>query len=388
MSHETRSWLWFSALMLAIVMPFAVFLPDDQNIPALTGLITTNPGLNIPEIADGNILDLPVSRWIFYIWITGIAVLLTGLGKSAIHTGNLIKRAKNLPDKLEILIGKTDHGIPVFSSDQISSPLVTGFKRQVILLPEHMLPGLSAEVLTGILHHEYAHIHRNDMWIMVIQKLFTAIFWWNPVIYFMGRKLDQSREMACDERAARKTGDAKQYAHFLLSSAEQIILAKKHPLAVGIFQPSQNLKQRIERLKKMNIRTIKQGRASSFIWCLGLMIIAAGASYALTPRLAQADQTGITPAEMLKYKENLLPRSYDAPVYPGQARDDKLEGHVILKFDVTDKGKTVKHTIVESSSDIFNEASLTAVRSFSYEPHPDKILITDVFHKIEYRLGE
>ncbi|VAW02611.1 hypothetical protein MNBD_ALPHA01-538, partial [hydrothermal vent metagenome] len=330
MSHETRSWLWFSAFLLAIALPFAVFLPDDQNISAVVGLISANPGQNIPDIADGNIFHLPLTHWIFYIWITGAAIMLAGLGKSAVHTWGIISRTGKLPDSLDIFIRKINHDIPVYSSDRISSPLVTGFRRQVILLPEYMLTALSPEALTGILHHEYAHIHRNDMRVMVIQRLLCAIFWWNPVIYFMSARLDRSREMACDERAAHKTGDALQYAHSLLSSAEQIILAKQRYLAVSIFQKKQNLKQRIERLKIMNINTIRHGRMTVFIWCLGLVTIAAGAAYILTPRLAQADQADIT-GEIITYKESLLPISQTPPGYPEMALENRLEGYVILK---------------------------------------------------------
>ena len=387
MSHETRSWLWLSAFLLAIALPFAVFLPAGQNSPALGGLITESLGRNIPEISEGNIFYLPLTHWIFYIWITGAAIMLAHLGKSAVHTWGIISRAGRLPDSLDIFIRKINHDIPVYSSDRISSPLVTGFRRQVILLPEYMLTALSPEALTGILHHEYGHIHRNDMRVMIIQRLLCAIFWWNPVIYFMSARLDRSREMACDERAALITGDALQYARSLLSGAEQILLAKQRCLAVGIFQKKQNLKQRIERLKIMNIRTIRHGRMTVFIWCLGLVTIAAGAAYVFTPRLAQADQADIT-GEMITYKESLLPISQTPPGYPEMALENKLEGYVILKFDVTEKGKTINHTIVKTSNDIFNETSLAAVRSFTYKPHPDKIPVTDVFHKIEYQLNE
>ncbi len=57
------------------------------------------------------------------------------------------------------------------------------------------------------------------------------------------------------------------------------------------------------------------------------------------------------------------------PIYPRAAREQKIEGHVIVEFTVASDGSTADLTVVESvPPDIFDRAALEAVRRFKYKP--------------------
>ena len=55
-------------------------------------------------------------------------------------------------------------------------------------------------------------------------------------------------------------------------------------------------------------------------------------------------------------------------VYPEAARRAGLEGQVVLKLRVSDKGKVVEARVVESAGNGFDEAALEAVRRFTFSP--------------------
>ncbi len=55
-------------------------------------------------------------------------------------------------------------------------------------------------------------------------------------------------------------------------------------------------------------------------------------------------------------------------VYPEAARRAGLEGQVVLKLRISDKGKVVDARVVESAGHGFDEAALEAVRKFTFAP--------------------
>lgn len=378
MTHETRSWLWLSAFMLAVFMPLVIFLPAQgdtgrmQNLLYQTFSITDNGPAVINTSVNFYI-------WGLALWAAGTVFQLVRLCRSALHTRRIISGASALPEGLSASVA-----CPIRCSDQIAGPLVTGFFRQIILLPVHMVNRLSPNSLNHILHHEYAHIQRHDIRIMMVQKILSALYWWNPVLHLMVRHLNQSREMACDERAVLCSNDIRNYTRSLLSSAEHILITRQSPLMVGIFHHRKNLIQRIERLKSMNIKMIRHSKKTSLFWSISLISVALVAGYVTTPRLALADQT-ILAGEVGK---NLFPISKTSPVYPESAEEQKLEGYVIVKFDVMGDGRTANITIEESSSELFNRPSLIAARSFVYKPRTDNKVMRNVLHKISYALAE
>ena len=117
-----------------------------------------------------------------------------------------------------------------------------------------------------------------------------------------------------------------------------------------------------------------------------MVFLASSAAYILTPRLALADKPPVAESKG-GYLSPILNISEIQPVYPKQAVKQKLEGHVVLKFDVTKNGTTTNHSIQESSDEIFNKSALEAARKFIYKLQPDSSAATDVLHRINFKLN-
>jgi protein TonB len=62
-----------------------------------------------------------------------------------------------------------------------------------------------------------------------------------------------------------------------------------------------------------------------------------------------------------------LDRSVE-PEYPEYARQHQIEGRVMLRVTVSEKGKVTDARVMESSDRMFNEPALAAVRQFHFKP--------------------
>ncbi len=101
-------------------------------------------------------------------------------------------------------------------NDQAPSPFVVGFIEPQLVLPNELLT--KADALETVIVHEVAHLRRGDMLVRYLQwTTGTLLFFW-PVVAWVNRRIDEAREVACDEWALRQgklsPGD---YARCLLS---------------------------------------------------------------------------------------------------------------------------------------------------------------------------
>jgi len=89
--------------------------------------------------------------------------------------------------------------IPIYVSDGISSPCVTGIVPTVYITSY----AKDCKDLDLIIKHELTHIsHGDHIWALV--RVFAVIvFWWNPLIWAAAILSKRDAELACDESVAR-----------------------------------------------------------------------------------------------------------------------------------------------------------------------------------------
>lgn len=112
-------------------------------------------------------------------------------------------------------------------SEGVSSPLLVGQFRPLILLPVAMVNQLTIQEVEAILAHELAHLRRYDFVLNVIQLLIEAIFYYHPANWWIGKQIRTYRELASDDLAIGQTGEALVYAKALLTLAEQPVVSTK-----------------------------------------------------------------------------------------------------------------------------------------------------------------
>ena len=157
------------------------------------------------------------------IWAVGCAVLLCAwLMRRARLAHDLRGGAEitqgGLHDALERARAKLKIARPVklLVSPQVIVPGVWRTRRPVIALPQNVASHLSEEEVEAMLMHEMVHIARWDNFASNLSMLLCCLFWFNPLVWLIDRRLLAEREAACDEKVIELGASASVYAASLL----------------------------------------------------------------------------------------------------------------------------------------------------------------------------
>jgi uncharacterized protein (TIGR03435 family) len=97
--------------------------------------------------------------------------------------------------------------------------------------------------MDAILAHELCHVRRRDNLMAAIHMIVQAIFWFHPLVWWLGTRLMEERELACDEEVLRLGWQPQVYAAAILSVCKLYV---ETPLACVAGVSGMNLRKRIE----------------------------------------------------------------------------------------------------------------------------------------------
>jgi bla regulator protein BlaR1 len=109
------------------------------------------------------------------------------------------------------------HGTALLTSDDLASPISWGLIRPVILLNSRAVEA-SAEA-EAIIAHELAHVARMDWIKLLLARVATALFWFNPLVWMLAREAHQLREEAADDSVLAADIVDTDYAQLLVGVA-------------------------------------------------------------------------------------------------------------------------------------------------------------------------
>jgi beta-lactamase regulating signal transducer with metallopeptidase domain len=154
-------------------------------------------------------------------------------------------------------------GAPIavkFSASRLEPGLV-GILRPVILLPQGIKQQLSPAELQAVLAHELCHWRRHDNLLATIHMLVEALFWFFPLVWWLGARLNAERERACDESVLADGNDPQMYAEGILKVC-RAYLQSPLPCVAGI--SGAGLKKRMETIME-NRLIVKLNAARKFV---------------------------------------------------------------------------------------------------------------------------
>lgn len=238
------------------------------------------PLFTLPEIQLPD-LGLPLLA----IWLAGVVFLLARTARDLIAVERLVARAQpaDLPDALKARM----KGVRVLVSPEAPGPMAAGLFKPSIVLPVSI--ALGSPGMAALLEHEHAHIRRRDMLAALGQRVVLALMWWSPALYWMSRRIDEEREVACDEAAVDRTGDAKAFARAMTKQAENQLWVRAPKLAVGAIGPRSQFGRRIKRLIDIAKTGGHPARYSGRLAFAGLALAVAVAAM-ITPRFTAEAQ--------------------------------------------------------------------------------------------------
>jgi beta-lactamase regulating signal transducer with metallopeptidase domain len=130
------------------------------------------------------------------------------------------------------------------------------------VLPEWFSSQASKDEISSILSHELAHIRRHDFLLNLVYELLILPISFHPAAALIKARIDQTRELACDEIAAESMSTRTQYARSLLSIAQSIAANPRPSMlgyAMGLFDTN-ILEDRIMNVLAKAMESVRQGR--------------------------------------------------------------------------------------------------------------------------------
>jgi TonB family protein len=266
-------------------------------------------------------------------------------------------------------------GASIAASSRIFSPVTMGLRRKLILLPASMAELLTAADLHTVIAHEFAHIHRKDFLKNLLYQGLSLPVTYHPMLWLTRARIMESREMVCDQMATTVTG-RNEYAQSLLRLASLLVAGKLHttPHTIGIFDANV-FERRLMNLTEKHKEIQGVCRVAIVAACVALGLATCGTALALGMHVNAPSEGGNSSASKAPRQltvpaavmaGNILTKA--VPVYPPAAKKAKIQGTVVLSA-VIGKDGNVKSIQVVSGPNELQQASIDAVRQWTYKPY-------------------
>ena len=140
--------------------------------------------------------------------------------------------------------------LTIVPSGSSIEPSVFGLFRPVLVWPAGLSARLTDEELEAILLHELSHGRRRDNLTAALHMVVEAVFWFHPLVWWIGVRLIDEREKACDEDVLRWGGASQVYAEGILKVCEFCL---ESPLVCAAGVTGSDLKRRIEGIARNRV---------------------------------------------------------------------------------------------------------------------------------------
>jgi len=242
---RVRHWLWFAA-SIKFLIPFSLFIALGSLVPrrAVPAAVPSKVYVVMDQVSQPFTAPAvvpvmppapsPLPAILLSVWALGFIGITCAWWvrwrriRSAVRAGS--------PLHLEL-------SIQVRSSPTLFEPGIFGIFRPTLLLPEGIFNRLTLAQLRAVIAHELCHVRHRDNLIATIHMFVETVFWFHPLVWWIGKRMVEERERACDEEVLRLFGEPQAYAEGILNVCK---LYLESPLTCISGVTGSNLKKRIE----------------------------------------------------------------------------------------------------------------------------------------------
>ncbi len=214
-----QTWAWSRPLAQA-AMP----LMQGARGGAIGPAARTTPPAQSPERAAG----LSPATIAGAVWMTGTAVMLLVLAAGLVRLTRMTRRAGRIQrgawfeigGELTARLGLRRRTTIRLSEEPAVLAAWGGFRPNIVLPASS--PTWSAARIRVVLAHELAHIARHDWPLLMLGELLRAVYWFNPLVWVVTKRLRAESERACDDAVLASGVDGPDYAEHLLGIASEL----------------------------------------------------------------------------------------------------------------------------------------------------------------------
>lgn len=123
--------------------------------------------------------------------------------------------------------------VRVLTCKDVASPITLGFAPAAVVVPESLLREEDEALLTTAIGHELVHIDRKDYLLNLLYRTMAVPLSFHPAAWFIQRRIEQTRELRCDEVVTERLLSPTAYARSLVELAGQA-MRPAATVAVGI----------------------------------------------------------------------------------------------------------------------------------------------------------
>lgn len=251
---RVRYWLWMSA-SLKFVLPFALLvslgshltkprpIASEQSVQNISALYAAVNQIGQPatpyqpiasvhtastQIAHSFSLRSILPELLGAIWLCGVLVVIGVWSVRWLRVKRIVRAAKPMYEgrEVEALRRLTRVAIGVRTpitmrlSQSSLEPGIFGIARPVLVWPKGISERLSDAQLEAVIAHEIWHVRHRDNLAAAIHMIVEAVFWFHPLVWWMGTRIVEERERACDEKVLRMEYVPQVYAESILKVCE------------------------------------------------------------------------------------------------------------------------------------------------------------------------
>ncbi len=287
-------YIWLSVLFVLICplkieteleMPQTVLQSINDVTEKRTGEISVfedYSGVYMSQTVQGNTLN-----WfsvIAAIWLGVAAVLIIKTVISNIALKNSLHRESRYCCDF----GKAEMRI----SEKVAAPILFGGLKPVLYIPQGIYDTSKMQYIAA---HEGVHIRRNDINIKWFVALVKGIHWFNPLVYYLVRQIDEACEISCDVEAVKiMNGEQKREYMQTILDISQMEINFKGSLSVGLSSGGRCLKRRFAAIKK-----IKKGSGTMRVLGIAAAIVLTFCSVCTCGVISGSAKQGVQPAELI-----------------------------------------------------------------------------------------
>jgi TonB family protein len=396
-SSASRNLILRLTLTAVLLLPYVSLVAPSLTIINFkssldpTGVLIPNmmrPIEPIGPVDSGLSVNISPVFWIMSAWFIGLTVILIRFLIGILGIARLVNRSSDdesgelgeLAEPLIVSLG-IKKAVSIRISPAVQTPFVFGLFRPVIIIPSS-IRNWTKEDIRMVLHHELAHIRRNDLFWGYAAILAGALHWFNPLVWIVKKKMIMESDKTCDDFVLCGGVRWNVYAERLMTIAKDI---RRHRLAIDcgadMIRKSQ-LEERIMSISNRKIRAtaVPKLALAAMIALLAFVIVPLAALQvrAEEPIPPKEEPVEIDPVTDENLPEpdvfvpvEVMPEMIEVvePVYPECVKKENCEGKVWVKCLVDKKGVVRKAMVYKPSKyKVLDEAAVAAAPKCKFKP--------------------